>query len=78
VKRMTLLVASAFLCLGNTAWGQPADCPWRLATGHWQLLVVSSLVMTQAEEPVSHYDQLKGLESYVGKWIGKGAGVQRG
>ena len=36
------------------------------------LLVVSSLVVGQAEEPVSHYEHLKGLESYVGEWIGKG------
>ena len=36
------------------------------------LLVVSSLlVVGQAEEPVSHYEHLKGLEFYVGEWIGK-------
>ena len=36
------------------------------------LLVVSSLVLAQVEEPVSHYEHLKGLECYVGEWIGKG------
>lgn len=36
------------------------------------LLVVSSLLVGQAEESVSHYERLKGLEFYVGEWIGKG------
>jgi hypothetical protein len=36
------------------------------------LLVVSSLVAGQAEEPVSHYEHLKGLEFYVGEWVGTG------
>jgi hypothetical protein len=36
------------------------------------LLLVSSLIVGQVEEPVSHYEHLKGLECYVGTWIGKG------
>ena len=35
------------------------------------LLVISSLVVGQVEGPVSHYEHLKGLEFYVGEWIGR-------
>ena len=36
------------------------------------LLVVSSLVVGQAEEPTSNYEHLKGLQSFIGTWEAKG------
>jgi hypothetical protein len=35
-------------------------------------VLVSDGFAQEADEPVSHYEHLKGLEFYVGKWIGKG------
>ena len=36
------------------------------------LLLAGTMLVGQAEETVSHYEHLKGLEFYVGQWIGKG------
>jgi hypothetical protein len=53
-------------------WVPSSDYPF-----HWEnimltcTLLVMSLMVGQAEEPVSNYDHLKELEVYVGEWIGK-------
>ena len=64
MKQMILLAASALLFVGGTARAQPADCPWKLAIGHWQLTGPSG----DASDVVF---KVADGDSIIGIWDGK-------